>query len=535
MTPLPEVPPKCHLWVAKPDDAVLGDLLAERLRAGGNLVHDQGSLYQYDPARGVWAAIELHAIRNWIAAWSVRGTVALKCPVRGDTTEERQDPTNQIWERLRLSQDRIVAIHRRIAEALTEPRFFDGAAEGMAFADGFVVLDHGRLVLRQHSPDHRARAWVQIDWLGSSQPPVAWLRYLDEVFASAADKHDRIRLVGEFMAVALFGIATRYQRAVLGVGAGNNGKSVLVGVLQTLFEPALVSCVEPRQMAQDYQRALLASSALNVVDDLPAQRIDDAGALKAIITGGRVSARQIYQAPFAFTPRAAHFFGANRLPTTADVSEGFFRRLVVLRFDETFSRANRHLGQQLAAEREGIIRWALQHLPAVVARGALIEPLSSRELAAAWRGEQDTVAAWLASDAVEWPPSARTPAQALHSAYAAWCAAEGVMHVSQRELNARLRARAIASVNHAGRVVWVGIAPRSAPTAAAPAPVPASTITDAQVKLLSARLLAQHGDLAAARAWLASSFGRGSSREVTEEEYPRVLAALDALAAQSAN
>jgi hypothetical protein len=78
--------------------------------------------------------------------------------------------------------------------------------------------------------------------------------------------------------------------------------------------------------------------------------------------------------PFSFKPYARLLFSCNEIPRNyGDRSEGFYRRLIIIRFENPVPPEKRdpNLIEKLASERDGIFMWALvyfladRNLPAV--------------------------------------------------------------------------------------------------------------------------------------------------------------------------
>ena len=122
---------------------------------------------------------------------------------------------------------------------------------------------------------------------------------------------------------------------------------------------------------------------LNLVHEIPPKAIAGGTDFKAIITGDPITAREIYKSPYTYRPRTAHVFSANELPGSTDITEGFWRRVVVLtmpkRFDGTQQMIPELAKKIIAAEMPGVLAWAVEGAQRLLTQDAYTIPASSLE------------------------------------------------------------------------------------------------------------------------------------------------------------
>jgi len=84
---------------------------------------------------------------------------------------------------------------------------------------------------------------------------------------------------------------------------------------------------------------------------------------KAIVSGDSIQAEHKGKPAFDFKPIAKFCLSMNTLPYSRDKTDGYFRRLSILHFSETFSidknTADVHLLDRVSNELSGILNWAL--------------------------------------------------------------------------------------------------------------------------------------------------------------------------------
>jgi putative DNA primase/helicase len=385
----PPAPPGRRGGLVRGDAVELGARLLEDLRAGSSvpLVYDRNEFWRYDDAAGIYRAVrEADAFRA-VAAYA-------GAPIGKKT--------------LSLSESAVggaVKMARQFASSLGG--YFNAAPEGIAFANGFVVLEGGRAVLRPHSPDHRAQFALPFAY-DPAAPAPRWHRYLAEVFTYpneehaepddrallAEDREARIRLLQEHAGACLIGRAVQHAVCLVLTGEGANGKSVYLTVIKALFPRGATASIAPQLWENRFYLAELAGVRLNAVSEMPESEMADSGPFKTVVAGEEITVARKHQHPFELLPVAGHLFACNALPSTRDLSEGFWRRFAVVAFDRTFADHERELdlaARLVAEELPGIAAWVVAGAAALAARGRFVLPASSEHVKDEWQRSADQV------------------------------------------------------------------------------------------------------------------------------------------------
>lgn len=154
------------------------------------------------------------------------------------------------------------------------------------------------------------------NWLNSEEEAVAMLRH----FATA--------LVPHWSAV----------KYVLLLGAGRNGKSLMMHMLQAIFGSENCSMIT-RQEISDKSSVITALNGklLNVVFDGQAVYLKDSGTEKSIVAGERVSIRKLYSSEHTPVQTKALFVeGLNREPKSSDKSTALQSRIIRFWFPNVY-------------------------------------------------------------------------------------------------------------------------------------------------------------------------------------------------------
>ena len=387
-------------------------------RAQGDVVYCNG-FYWYDNDSGTWCERAHNACKRDVLALSERAYGAKRFTPTGEVKQSRVRMTDRASE----SVLRVIAALADPRMSNNEPGFFDDIPVGVLCKGTFLTLEGGNIVARPPKPDDRRRTTLDIAYNPNAKCPT-WLGALEDWFGADEDGMRKTELLGEFVGAALFGVATRYQKALFVVAPGGNGKSQLLDVVSALFPGEHCKAVRPQDWGNEYQRAELAQAMINVVAELPSKAIAEGSNFKAIITGDPLSARRIYEKPFTARPRCAHIFSGNMYPDANDTSDGFWRRILVLtmtrRFDGTPEEVHDLAKIIIDDELEGVLAWAVRGAARLLNKRGYTIPASSLAEVATWRRQSDPVALWLERRTQPSNPGQGTLIKELFFDYDSW-------------------------------------------------------------------------------------------------------------------
>lgn len=227
----------------------------------------------------------------------------------------------------------------------------------------YHVLDDS---FKAHTPEYYSTVQLKAAYAPDAQCPL-FLRYLESMLGA-----EEIHLVQEIVGYLLLPV-NKAQKSFVFVGAPNAGKSTLLNVVQEiLLGSENVSNIPWQNLGDRFNRAELFGKLANIFADLPSKSIDDNGMFKALTGEDFITAERKNKDPFSFRPYARFLFSCNEIPRNyGDRSEGFYRRLLIIRFERSVPKSQRdpNLTEKLAAERDGILMWALAGLKRLIASG----------------------------------------------------------------------------------------------------------------------------------------------------------------------
>lgn len=369
-------------------------------------------------------------------------------------------PDGDIWARARVREllgdrcqrkffDEVLAWLRSFEPTVT-------ATPGTSMlnvANGLLDWRSGQL--RAHDPDVVSTVQSPVTWDPSAICP-AIERFLAEVLPA-----DAIELIYEVAAYVLYP-GNPVRRAILLLGPGRNGKSVLLGVLRALVGDANVSAVPLQALAENrFAAAELFGKLANISGDLDARAIRNTDLFKMATGNDAILAERKYGAAFSFVPFATFVFAANEAPISSDQTDAWFDRWLVVPFDTRIpdEAVDPQLLTRLTAPGElaGLLAKAVPALRRLLARGRFALPASVEAAGERYRDKLDTVRGFVAeSCAVH--ADAWVPRPALYRQYRVWATDSGRLPVSVEKFNEHLRqAYVVSETVRRGVRGWAGI------------------------------------------------------------------------------
>jgi phage/plasmid primase, P4 family, C-terminal domain len=166
----------------------------------------------------------------------------------------------------------------------------------------------------------------------------------------------------------------RFQKAVMCVGSGANGKSTLLEVLKEFLGRDNIVSVPLQELSRRFTASQLFGKLANIYPDLPLGAFRQTGVFKTLTGGDQISAEVKYSPNFLnFVNYAKMIFSTNKIPETSDESDAFYRRWLLVNFPNVFEgdEADTDLLEKIttAEELSGIFNWAIAGSRRLLKRG----------------------------------------------------------------------------------------------------------------------------------------------------------------------
>jgi putative DNA primase/helicase len=301
------------------------------------------------------------------------------------------------------------------------------------------TLDTRTGTLIEHNPDHNLKCQINTNW-DAEAPCERWLKFLDEIFVNDPDKTDKIQLLQEWFGYCVTP-DNSYHKFIWMVGKGGNGKSVILDILECLVGSKNVSNAHIERLADKGVRAELENKLVNFSAEMGSEATVEDGYLKTIVSGDVIEAERKYKPSFSFRPYVRLVGSTNHLPRLLDLSDGFFRRAIILTFNRQFSDAERipKLADKMAAvELPGILAWAVRGLKNLHERGYFVIPASSAEALYQYKLDSDPDRLFFEECLVADPRGQGMSPNEIYEGYSCWCKASGYRAKAKNNFGKRL-------------------------------------------------------------------------------------------------
>lgn len=396
---------------------------------------------RYDHRRGKWLRWAGHWYESDADGLAVRRGKDLarhRLKLAADIEDEKDHKAAVAWAVQSESRTRIeatVALARNFDPLADAGDNWDTDPWLLGVANGVVDMRTG--ALRDGQPADRILLHSPVNYDPAAQCP-RWQLFLSEIFGGSKEMVDFVqRAIG----YSLTG-DTREQVLFILYGSGANGKGILLNTLSRVCgrygHNLPFSSLEagrqyaiPTDLADLVGKRFVTSSESNESAKLNEARV------KALTGQDPITARFLHQDFFTFIPGAKFWLAVNFKPKVQDDSHGFWRRVRLLPFDQTFvldhppaptCTDHRHgdpkLAEKLWQERAGILAWAVQGALEWQRRG-LEAPAAVKQATEAYREEADTLRQFVADVCVT-RPEAYTQARPLYLVYRAWAELNGM-------------------------------------------------------------------------------------------------------------
>ncbi len=232
---------------------------------------------------------------------------------------------------------------------------FDSNPDILNLDNGLLNIHTGEFT--EHSSDYLSFVRIPIKYDPKAKCPEI-MKFLHEAL-----KPKDILTALEFIGYCIYRSA-KYEKAMLCIGGGDNGKGTFLKLIEHFVGANNVSHVSLQDMNEDrFSIARLYGKLIITYADLPSEKLKYTGIFKMLCSGDFIRAQKKGRDPFDFTNFAKLIFSANQIPQSDDRTYAYFKRWIIFHFEYTFTRNCRdtNLIHKLSAETElsGLLNLAL--------------------------------------------------------------------------------------------------------------------------------------------------------------------------------
>lgn len=289
-----------------------------------------------------------------------------------------------------------------------------------------------------------------------ASPAPRFQQFLDRVLPDQACQ----QVLAEFIGY-LFVSPSRLklEKALLLHGSGANGKSVFFEIIKALLGQENVShyALHSLTLEPAYSRANLANVLVNYASELGGKL--DPNVFKQLVSGEPVEVRRPYGQPYIMSEYGKLLFNCNELPTDVEHTPAFFRRFLIIPFEQTIPVAEQdpQLAQDIIrTELSGVFNWVLAGLQHLLHQGSFTESVRMQQQLEDFKTQADSVRSFLKERGYQSSNKDFVMRKVLFDEYEAYCLDEGIRPVGGPKFTKRLASSGIAAErSNRGVYYWV--------------------------------------------------------------------------------
>ena len=324
--------------------------------------------------------------------------------------------------------------------------------EVMNFRNGLLDWTTGTML--PHSSEIMSTVQFPYEWNADATCP-RFEAFLEEVLSE-----DYIALVWEMLGYLMYS-GNPMQTAFLFLGSGQNGKGTLMRVTQSLLGMANISTQSLDSLNTNRFSAVnLFGKIANIAGDIDATYQESTANFKKLTGEDSYDGERKYGNSFTFESWAVPIFSANKIPGSADTSEGYLRRWIILEFLRKFSEKERTMGLSdvLVSELPGIATKAVAALRVLMDRGYFDIQGDAKAGKERFATTIDQIRQWV-DDATIAAEDHNEPRDNLYIAYKNWAHRNGAGQIKAMEFYDRLANLGFEQKKVRGSRVFSGIMP----------------------------------------------------------------------------
>jgi P4 family phage/plasmid primase-like protien len=221
-----------------------------------------------------------------------------------------------------------------------------------------------------HSPDFNSRAQLDVNYREDAKYSL-WMKSLKAIFS---DDIRKMQVLQQFFGYCLYPEII-FPAALFQIGGGANGKGVVEEILYTMLGSDNVSHISMKRMEKDFGPVEIKDKLLNTCSETETGMLEVTN-FKKIAAGGKIQAEVKFKSDVKFEPIAKHMISMNEFPGIKDKTDAFYRRIIVLEYNNKFEGASddKFLKKKLKKEMDGIFAWAIEGLEIVLEDNEIMVP-----------------------------------------------------------------------------------------------------------------------------------------------------------------
>lgn len=396
---------------------IIENLLKVSEKQKGGIANMQGCIYVYTGC--YWQALTEDFIRHFLSAVAEKSGIP----------------------HFQASKTKFVDIlYKQLLESSALPEIKSSSKEvKINLKNGTFKCSNGTFGIYPFSPDDRLLYQLSFDYDPNAKAD-KFMRFLDDVIPEKEAK----MVVAEYIGY-IFAKHLRWEKCLVLLGSGANGKSVLLDIITALLGEKNVCHYSLSRLceANGYYRAELDKFLLNACSEIGIKNSDHE-MVKQLFSCDPVGARSPYGKPITVSGYCRLLFSANCISNKdLEHTHGYFRKYMYLLFNATIPewKKNPNLAREIIEEElSGVFNWALEGLERILQEGRRGFTYSAHIDREGKNIERNSNSVALFVDEYNYQSSSKghTDAKTLYDKYKGYCDENRYGAVSKQEFLRRL-------------------------------------------------------------------------------------------------
>lgn len=305
-------------------------------------------------------------------------------------------------------------------------------------ANGTFVITKEKQYLKPFDANDFMLYKLDFDYNPDQDAP-KFQKYLDRVLPDKS----RQMVLSEYMGyVFVKNSVLKLEKALILYGDGHNGKSVFFDIILKALGTENISNYSLQSLTDEkgYHRSMLSDKILNYASEISTKL--NQTTFKMLVSGEPIEARQIYGRPFILTDYARLIFNTNVLPKDIENNEGFFRRFLIIPFDQVITEQEKDVdlaNSIIRNELSGVFNWILDGLKRVLEQGGFTKSEAIENALKEFKLNSDSVNLFLDDGNYRPSEDKYISLKTFYEYYREYCKESGYTACSLKTFAARLR------------------------------------------------------------------------------------------------
>lgn len=306
--------------------------------------------------------------------------------------------------------------------------------------NGILNVETDELI--KHNPEYVFFNKMPIDYDKDAECPTFESFLNDVVEDYEADQ------LQEFVGYTLMTDTAKYEKGLVLLGPGGNGKSTFLKIITAMFGETNVTAFTLQQLQDKVILVELFGKVANISMDIPKDKMLNVEHIKSITSGDRITGRGLFKGPLTFVPTCKLMFSCNSLPEPSSMNDNaFFSRWVIVDFNKDDFRKVDSSGLRKAIgdydkiimkeEASGVLNWALKGLKTV--NMVQFSDVDVGEIKMKWLRNSNNVLSYISDNIIETFDKDFIYKRDIYADYVKYCRDNKEIAVSERAFHPKLK------------------------------------------------------------------------------------------------